>query len=72
MKRSEFINQVLNDISNTVFTTKDQVEVALNIFEKLGMLPPETQATPEDFTNTGFTQEFIDSHDFKVNKWEKE
>ena len=46
MKRSEFINQVLNDISNTVFTTRDQFEASLNIFEKLGMLPPETQATP--------------------------
>lgn len=72
MKRSTFIKKVLDSTNNTVFTTKDQVDVALGIFEKLGMLPPETQATPEDFTNTGFTQEFIDSHDFKVNKWEKE
>lgn len=72
MKRSEFINIVLNSHSNTVFTTKEQVEVALDIFENLGMLPPETQATPEDFTDTEFTQEFLDEHDFTVHKWEKE
>jgi hypothetical protein len=40
MKRSKFITKVLKDFSNTVFTTKEQVEVALELFEKLGMLPP--------------------------------
>jgi hypothetical protein len=72
MKRSEFVTEVLNDFSNTVFTTKEQVEVALELFEKLGMLPPETKATPSDFSNTGFTQEFLDEHNFSVSKWESE
>lgn len=72
MKKSQFIEEVLNSTSNTVFTTKEQIEVTLEIFEKLGMLPPETKATPSDFTNLGFTQEFLDNHDFKVNKWDKE
>lgn len=72
MKRSKFIEEVLNSTSNTVFTTKEQIEVTLEIFEKLGMLPPETKATPSDFTNLGFTQEFLDNHDFKVNKWDNE
>ena len=40
MKKSEFVKLVLNDYSNTVFTTKDQVEVAIELFEKLGMFPP--------------------------------
>lgn len=72
MKKSQFIEEVLNSTSNTVFTTKEQIKVALEIFEKLGMLPPETKATPSDFTNLGFTQEFLDNHDFKVNKWDNE
>ena len=42
MKRSEFIKRVLRSRRNTVFTTKEQVEVALKIFESLGILPPET------------------------------
>lgn len=40
MKRSEFIKKVLKSKANTVFTTKEQVENSLEIFEKLGMLPP--------------------------------
>lgn len=72
MKKSQFIEEVLNSTSNTVFTTKEQIEVTLEIFEKLGMLPPETKATPSDFTNLGFTQEFLDDHNFKVNKWDDE
>lgn len=72
MKRSKFIAKVLKSFSNTVFTTKEQVEVALDIFEKLGMLPPETKAVPSDFSNIDFTQEFLDEHDFKVNRWDKE
>ena len=72
MKKSQFIEKVFNSTSNTVFTTKEQIEVALEIFEKLGMFPPETKATPSDFTNLGFTQEFLDDHNFKVNKWDDE
>ena len=72
MKRSKFIKKVLNSWDNTVFTTEEQVESALNLFEKLGMLPPETKATTEDFTNIDFTQEFLDEHEFYINRWDKE
>lgn len=72
MKKSKFIKKVLNHKNNTVCVTEEQVEVMLDIFEKLGMLPPETKATPEDFINTGFTQEFLNEHEFTVNKWDKE
>jgi hypothetical protein len=72
MKRSEFINAVLNSWDNTVFTTKEQIEAALDMFEKLGMIPPETKALPSDFTNIDFTQEFLDEHDFFVNRWDNE
>lgn len=36
------------------------------------MLPPETKALLQDFDNLGFTQEFLDEHNFKVNRWDKE
>jgi hypothetical protein len=40
MKKSEFIAKVLKSRSNTVFTTKEQVENAIEVFEKFGMEPP--------------------------------
>jgi hypothetical protein len=72
MKRSKFIEKALNHVNNTVCVNEEQVEVMLSIFEKLGMLPPETKACPEDFSNLGFTQDFLDEHSFTVNRWDKE
>jgi thiamine phosphate synthase YjbQ (UPF0047 family) len=72
MKRSKFIKKALNHTSNTVCVNEEQVEVMLDIFEKLGVLPPETKATPEDFSNLDLRQDFLDKHDFTVNKWDKE
>ncbi len=72
MKRSTMIKKALNHTSNTVCVNEAQVERMLEVFEKLGMLPPETKATPSDFSNTGFTQEFLDEHNFTVSKWESE
>ncbi len=43
MQRSEFIKQALNSAENTVCVNVEQVEVMLNIFEKLGMLPPQNE-----------------------------
>lgn len=51
---------------------EDMLNSVLIAIEKAGMLPPEIKATPEDFPNTGFTQEFLDEHDFTVNKWDEE
>lgn len=70
MTKKEFAKKVLNSFSNTVFTTEDQVLNAIEVFEKLGMLPPERKATVEDFANTGFTEDFLFDHDFTVNKWD--
>jgi thiamine phosphate synthase YjbQ (UPF0047 family) len=62
MKRSKFIKKALNHTSNTVCVNEEQVGVMLDIFEKLGVLPPETKATPKDFTHIDFT----------VNRWDEE
>lgn len=48
------------------------VKEILTKIEEAGMLPPETKALPSDFTNTGLSQEFLDEHEFKVNRWEPE
>lgn len=72
MKRSTMIKKALNHDLNTVCVNEEQVERMLEVFEKLGMLPPETKATPSDFSNTGFTQEFLDEHNFTISKWESE
>jgi hypothetical protein len=37
MKRSDFIREVLHSTDNTVCVNAEQVEVMLEIFEKLGM-----------------------------------
>jgi hypothetical protein len=39
MKKSDFIKLALNDISNTLFVNEEQVKVAVELFEKLGMGP---------------------------------
>jgi hypothetical protein len=62
MKRSTMIKKALNHTSNTVCVNEEQVERMLEVFEKLGVLPPETKATPKDFTHIDFT----------VNRWDEE
>lgn len=72
MKRSEFIKRVLRSRRNTVFTTKEQVEVALKIFESLGILPPYW--IPEDHGYTYGDEPSGEPNGFgiSVNKWEPE
>jgi hypothetical protein len=43
MKRSEFLKEVLNHTSNTVCINTEQVDVMLEIFEELGMYPPDRE-----------------------------
>jgi hypothetical protein len=62
MKRSTMIKKALNHTLNTVCVNEEQVERMLEVFEKLGVLPPETKATPKDFTHIDFT----------VNRWDEE
>jgi hypothetical protein len=74
MKRSEAVEEIRKILA---MNGKDNgfgelEEAILHHMEVIGMLPPETKATPEDFTNTGFTQEFLEEHDFIVNRWDKE
>lgn len=40
MKKSEFIKKVLKSPKNTVFVNKEQVENALEVFQRLDMAPP--------------------------------
>jgi len=40
MKRSTMIKKALNHTLNTVCVNEEQVERMLELFEKLGMLPP--------------------------------
>lgn len=73
MKRSEAI--VLRLTGNHYCDDGRDEQDAKRILKRLediGMLPPETKAYPSDFTNLGLTQEFLDKHDFKVNKWDEE
>lgn len=41
MKKSKFIKQVLKSKDNTVFVNEEQVDNAIEVFEKLGMVPPD-------------------------------
>jgi hypothetical protein len=88
MKRSEMVERIYDLLNcdgvleysmpklEPVPLTEEHVRwVAKQIvqeIEQAGMLPPETKATPSDLSNTGFTQEFLDEHNFSVNKWESE
>jgi hypothetical protein len=75
MKRSEALKQIFEILELTYSHPEGNAKLAADILskvEELGMLPPTTKATLKDFTNTGFTQEFLDEHDFTVNKWEPE
>ena len=78
MKRSEAIRNIVNVLRLTGNHYCDDgrdeqdAERILKRIELIGMLPPETKATPSDFSNTGFTQEFLDEHNFTVSKWEPE
>ena len=78
MKRSEAILNIINVLRLTGNHYCDDcrdgqdAERILKRLEAIGMLPPETKATSSDFSNTGFTQEFLDEHNFTVSKWEPE
>lgn len=74
MKRSKAVEEIRKILA---MNGKDDgygelEEAILHHLEVIGMLPPETKAIPEDFTNIDFTQEFLDDHDFTVNRWDKE
>ena len=74
MKKSEFIKRVLRSRRNTVFTTKEQVEVALKIFESLGILPPNVKVTREIYGNNKGDIELLKdivSYDYEIC-WEPE
>jgi hypothetical protein len=68
MKKSEFIKLALNDWGNTLFVNEEQVKVAIELFEKLGMGPvsvPETKILRD--------MECMPYEDVvHVNRWEPE
>ena len=68
MKRSEFIKLALNDFSNTLFVNEEQVKVAVELFEKLGMGPANIpQKTILKDIECMPYEDIV-----YVNKWEKE
>jgi len=74
VKRSEAVEEIRKILA---MNGKDNgygelEEAILHHLESLGMLPPETRSTPEDWTHVDITQEFLDEHEFKVNRWEPE
>lgn len=79
MKRREmsFIIKDYLDLIGTTnvdnISTEDMAEYILGgCCETFGMLPPPRKATVDDYANLGFDQQFLDEHDFTVNKWEQE
>ncbi len=74
MKRSEALEEIRKILA---MNGKDDgygelEEAILHHMETIGMLPPETKATLEDFSNLDLRQDFLDEHDFTVNRWDKE
>ena len=61
MKRSTMIKKALNHTLNTVCVNEEQVERMLELFEKLGMLPPFVDQYESDT-----------SLDLIGNRWEPE
>jgi hypothetical protein len=67
MKRSEIIKKALNHDLNTVCVNEEQVERILEVFEKLGMLPPQT-SKPIHHYNQDALQCLTEAY----HKWERE
>lgn len=81
MKRSEMLKAIVHYVKYTshldmsVHGDSNYEQLAkelLQLIENKGMLPPETKATPEDFSNLDLRQDFLDKHDFTVNRWDAE
>ena len=67
MKRSTMIKKALNHTLNTVCVNEEQVERMLEVFEKLGMLPPQT-SKPIHHYNQDALQCLTEAY----HKWERE
>ena len=67
MKRSTVIKKALNHTLNTVCVNEEQVERMLEVFEKLGMLPPQT-SKPIHHYNQDALQCLTEAY----HKWENE
>lgn len=75
MKRSEALKQIFEVLELAYSHPEGNAKLASDILgrvEEIGMLPPETKATPEDFSNLDLRQDFLDKHDFAVNRWDRE
>lgn len=68
MKKSEFIKEALNHTSNTLFVNEEQVKVAVELFEKLGMGPVKIleKKIYRDMECMPYEEEIY------VNRWEPE
>ena len=68
MKKSEFIKLALNDWGNTLFVNEEEVKVAIELFEKLGMGPVKIleKKIYRDMECMPYEEEVY------VNRWEPE
>jgi hypothetical protein len=80
MKRSELVTRIEEYLLHTEHLDipcslgsdfKAAAEELVVLIEKAGMIPPKTKALLSDFYS-GFSQEFLDEHQFTVNRWETE
>ena len=66
MRRSEFIRNALHSYNNTVCVNVEQVEVMLDVFESMGMVPP---LNDWDFNMDG---DHADPDNIRYYTWEEE
>jgi hypothetical protein len=59
MKRSTMIKKALNHDLNTVCVNEEQVERMLEVFEKLGMLPPKVEVYNPDYPEFGLSKKYV-------------
>jgi hypothetical protein len=65
MKKSEFVKKALKHRLNTVFGCEGTVERAIDMFEDLGMLPPER----DDESPIGYGAAYLTEEEYVTNRF---
>jgi hypothetical protein len=77
MKRSDMVISLAISLMTRLpeWEKQERLKFADELLSDLeieGMLPPFRKATVKDYANLGFDQEFLDEHEFTVNRWDDE
>lgn len=74
MKRSDMVQLMEKHWSGcqSFKSDKSMFSYILHRMEEAGMLPPYTRTLVEDMKPFDYTQEFLDEHEFTIQKWDKE